>query len=127
MKRIAYVFAALLVCVLLASCNSEEPSVQVVNAYLNAVVEQDDVTLQKLVCEEWQFDAMMEMDSFLAVSPQLKDVSCSVVEDTGDVQMVNCSGQIVATYNEEQQEIDLSIRNYVVNQVAGEWLVCGHQ
>ena len=127
MKKIAYVLVALLVVVLLASCSSQEPAVQVVEAYLNAVVDQDDVTLEKLVCEEWQFDAMMEMDSFLAVSPQLENLSCSVVEDSGETQMVNCTGNILATYNEEQQQIDLSVRNYVVNQVAGEWLVCGHQ
>ena len=127
MKKIAFVLFTILLIGILTACNTEEPTVQVVNAYLNAVVEQDDITLQKLVCEEWQFDAMMEMDSFLAVSPQLENVSCSVVEDNGTTQIVNCTGNILATYNEEQQAIDLSLRNYVVNEVAGEWLVCGHQ
>lgn len=127
MKKIALVLFTILLMGILAACNTEEPAVQAVNAYLDAVVEQDDVTLQKLVCEEWQFDAMMEMDSFLAVSPQLENVSCSVVEDNGSTQLVNCTGNILATYNEEQQAIDLSLRNYVVTEVAGEWLVCGHQ
>lgn len=127
MKKIAYILIVLFFVVVLASCTAEEPAVQVVEAYLNAVVDQDDVTLQKLVCEEWQFDAMMEMDSFLAVSPELENLSCSIVGDSGESQLVNCTGNILATYNEEQQKIDLSIRNYVVNEVAGEWLVCGHQ
>ena len=127
MKKIALVLVTLLLTGVLVSCNAEEPAVQVVNAYLDAVVEQDDVALQKLVCEEWQFDAMMEMDSFLAVNPQLENVSCSLVEDNGSTQLVNCTGNILATYNEEQQAIDLSLRNYVVTEVAGEWLVCGHQ
>jgi hypothetical protein len=127
MKKISYFAIILLLVTFLAACSGEEPAVQAVNAYLNAIVEQDDVTMQKLVCEEWQFDAIMEMDSFLAVNPQLDNVVCSVVEDSGSTQIVNCTGNILATYNEEQQSIDLSVRNYVVNEVAGEWLVCGHQ
>lgn len=127
MKKIAYLIVVVLLLTVLSSCTTEEPAVQAVNAYLQAIVDQDDVALQKLVCEEWQFDAMMEMDSFLAVNPQLEDVSCSMVEDLGDSQTVNCTGSILATYNEEQQRIDLSVRNYVVNEMSGEWLVCGHQ
>jgi PBP1b-binding outer membrane lipoprotein LpoB len=127
MKKLAYILVIVFLTIFMASCSSEEPSVQVVNAYLQAVVDQDDIALQKLVCEEWQFDAMMEMDSFLAVNPQLEDVSCSIVEQTENSHTVNCTGNILATYNEEQQKIDLSLRNYIVNQVSGEWLVCGHQ
>ena len=127
MKKTSLLIVALLSLVALSACTSETPSVQAVESYLDAIVNQDDVILQKLVCEEWQFDAMLEMDSFLAVSPQLEDVSCQVVEDNGDSQVVNCTGNIVATYNEEQQKIDLSVRNYIVNNTAGEWLVCGHQ
>ena len=127
MKKFAYLVIVILLALIFTSCSSKEPAVQVVEAYLNAVVDQDDVALQKLVCEEWQFDAMMEMDSFLAVSPQLEDVSCSVVDESVDSISVNCTGNILATYNEEQQKIDLSLRNYVVTEIAGEWLVCGHQ
>lgn len=127
MKKITLLVAALLSLLVLTACTSESPSVQVVESYLDAIVNQDDVVLQKLVCEDWQFDAMLEMDSFLAVSPQLEDVSCQVVEDNGDSQVVNCTGNIVATYNEEQQKIDLSVRNYIVTNTGGEWLVCGHQ
>jgi PBP1b-binding outer membrane lipoprotein LpoB len=127
MKKMAYILVVVVLTIFVTSCSSDQPSVQVVNAYLQAVVDQDDVALQKLVCEEWQFDAMMEMDSFLAVSPQLEDVSCSVVDETEGSQTVNCTGSILATYNEEEQKIDLSLRNYIVNEISGEWLVCGHQ
>ena len=67
------------------------------------------------------------MDSFLAVSPQLKDLSCSVVDSDAESASVNCSGTIIATYNDEAQELDLSIRTYRVVQEAGEWVVCGYQ
>ena len=36
-----------------------------------------------------------------------------------------CKGKIVATYNNEDQELDLSVRTYQVVQEGGEWLVCG--
>lgn len=127
MKKYSIFLIVVLLSLFLASCAAKEPSVQAVEAYLNAIVEQDDVALQTVVCEAWQFDAMLEMDSFLAVEPQLENLSCSVVEEMDGTHLVNCTGNILATYNEEQQKIDLSLRNYVVNQVGGEWLVCGHQ
>ena len=36
-----------------------------------------------------------------------------------------CNGNIVATYNNEDQQLDLSVRTYQVVQEGGEWLVCG--
>jgi len=126
MKMTKYFLLVLIIAVLLAGCAGKEPAVQTVEAYLNAIVNQDETAVTSLACEEWSFDAMLEMDSFLAVSPQLQDLSCSVTGTDGDYTLVACTGSILATYNDEQQTFDLSARTYQVSQVAGEWLLCGY-
>lgn len=109
------------------ACAGKEPAVQTVEAYLNAIVQQDDTTLTSLVCEDFQFDAMLEMDSFLAVSPQLQDLNCTVSGEENGATLVACTGSILATYNDEQQSLDLSGRVFQVIEDADEWQVCGFQ
>ena len=120
-------FIILISLILFASCAAKEPQIAVVEAYLEGIVSQDEITVANFSCEEWEFDALLEMDSFLAVSPQLKDLQCTLVGSDEQSTFVNCTGAIVATYNEEQQEFDLSIRTYRVIEEAGEWVVCGYQ
>jgi hypothetical protein len=120
----------MILCVLglvMSACSQQSPAVQVVETYFNAIVEQNDDIIPQIVCEEWQFDAYLEMDSFLAVNPVLEDLSCSVVSEDENSAVVNCQGNILATYNEEQQKIDLSSRNFIVRKEANEWLICGQQ
>lgn len=111
----------------LSACAQTSPAVQVVETYYNAIVEQNDTIIPQIVCEEWQFDAYLEMDSFLAVNPVLEDMSCEVVSEDDNSAIVKCEGNILATYNEEQQRIDLSNRNFIVRKEANEWLICGQQ
>jgi len=112
---------------IISACAQQPPAVQVVETYFNAIVEQNDALIPQIVCEEWQFDAYLEMDSFLAVNPVLEDLSCTVVSEDQNSAIVNCQGSILATYNEEQQKIDLSNRNFIVRKEANEWLLCGQQ
>lgn len=125
MRKIT-LFLVMLIAVALAGCSGGDPAAETVEAYLEAIVSQDDVAVSNLSCEEWEFDAMMEMDSFLAVSPELKDVACAVSGTDESATLVDCTGSIVATYNDEQQELDLSVRTYQVIEEAGEWVVCGY-
>ena len=117
------VFATLAVsgCV---SSNDDAP-VQAVEAYLNALVEKDANRLTTLSCGEWEEDALLELDSFQAVSARLEGLACEQTGADGDTALVLCNGNIVATYNDEDQELDLSVRTYQVVQEGGEWLVCG--
>ena len=43
----------------------------------------------------------------------------------GETSLVDCTGSIIASYNDEDQELDLSVRTYQVTQEGGDWLVCG--
>ena len=127
MRSIRILIFTFILAVGIASCAGGDPEAAAVAAYLEGIVAQVDVMVTNFSCSDWEFDALLEMDSFLAVSPQLKDLSCSVVDSDAESAAVNCSGTIIATYNDEAQELDLSIRTYRVIQEAGEWVVCGYQ
>jgi outer membrane lipoprotein-sorting protein len=117
------VFASLMVAACAAS-NDNAP-VQAVEDYLNALVEKDADRLTTLSCGEWEEEALLELDSFQAVSARLEGLACEQTGTDGDTALVLCNGNIIATYNQEDQELDLSVRTYQVVQEGGEWLVCG--
>ena len=45
----------------------------------------------------------------------------------GAATLVNCKGNIAATYGNEVQKISLERQTYKVQQVGGEWRVCGYK
>ena len=120
-------FILLMATPLLAACaatNADAPA-RAVEGYLNALVAKDADRLSTLSCGEWEDDALLELDSFQAVTARLEGLACEQTGTDGDTALVLCNGKIVATYNDEDQELDLSVRTYQVVQEGGEWLVCG--
>ena len=112
--------------VLLTACATKIAApVQAVEDYLNALVAKDAERLPTLVCGDWEEDALIELDSFQAVTARLDNVSCELTGSDGDTALVNCKGSIVMSYNNEDQKLDLSVRTYQVKQEGGDWLVCG--
>lgn len=111
----------------LAACasNNDNAPVQAVEDYLTALVEKDANRLTTLSCGEWEEDALLELDSFQAVTARLEGLACEQTGTDGETALVLCNGSIIATYNEEDQQLDLSVRTYQVVQEGGEWLVCG--
>jgi hypothetical protein len=125
-------FFLLLIVVLLAilavaACASkkEDASAKAVEDYLNALVAKDSDRLTTLSCSDWEDDALLELDSFQAVATKLDGLTCQQTGTDGDTALVLCKGKIIATYNNEDQELDLSVRTYQVVQQDGDWLVCG--
>jgi len=121
------VLVIILAAVLLTACasNTGNSPERAVEDYLNALVAKDSDRLSTLSCGEWEDDALLELDSFQAVTARLEGVACEQTETDGDAALVLCNGKIVATYDNEDQELDLSVRTYQVVQEGGEWLVCG--
>lgn len=107
-----------------ASSNENAPA-KAVEGYLNTLVAKDADRLSTLVCGDWEDEALLELDSFQAVTPRLDGLACEQTGTDGNTALVLCNGKIVATYNNEDQELDLSVRTYEVVQEGGEWLVCG--
>jgi len=107
-----------------ASKNDNAPA-KAVEDYLNALVAKDANRLSTLSCGEWEDSALLELDSFQAVNTRLDGASCEQTGTDGNMALVLCKGKIIATYNNEDQDLDLSVRTYQVVQQGGEWLVCG--
>lgn len=126
MRRLFLLFMAfaLLSLSACASSNDNAPAKAVEN-YLNALVAKDANRLATLSCSEWEDDALLERDSFQAVTVRLEGLACEQTGTEGDTALVLCRGKIIATYNNEDQELDLDVRTYQVVQDGGEWLVCG--
>ena len=119
--------AILMATLLLAACasNDAEAPARAVEDYLNALVAKDADRLSTLSCAEWEDDALLELDSLQAVTARLEGVACEQTGTDGDTVLVLCAGSIIATYDNEDQELDLSPRTYQVAQEGGAWLVCG--
>lgn len=110
---------------LIACASNNNAPAKAVEDYLKALVAKDADRLSTLSCGDWEDDALLELDSFQAVTTRLEDVACEQTGTDGDTALVLCNGKIIATYDNEDQELDLSVRTYQVVQEGGEWLVCG--
>ena len=111
----------------LSACSSKsnDAPAKAVEDYLNALVAKDSDRLTTLSCSDWEDDALLELDSFQAVTTRLDGMACSQTGTDGNMALVLCKGKIIATYGNEDQEMDLSTRTYQVVQEGGDWLVCG--
>lgn len=126
MRKIFTVLLVTITATLITACSSSSDApAQAVEAYLNALVAKDENLLPTLVCGDWEDDALIELDSFQAVEVRLDNAACTQTGNDGDTALVDCTGNIIATYNDEDQELDLSVRTYQVVQQGGDWLVCG--
>ncbi len=119
----------LLIAAMLAACGGGggDDAPRAVEAYLQALVDEDSAKLSTLSCKDWEEQAMMELDSFIGVDASLKDAACKQTGTDGDSALVECTGSVQATYGNEQQELPLSGRTYKVIKEGGESLVCGYQ
>ena len=128
MRTFLIIFLTVMIATLLLTACGAQTGAAPANAvenYLNALVAKDANRLTTLSCGEWEEDALLELDSFQAVTARLDGLACEQTGTDGETALVLCNGKIIATYNEEDQELDLSVRTYQVVQEGGEWLVCG--
>ena len=129
MRKIAFMVILLSVLALvLSACGGEaaDPAAKAVEDYLNALVGKDSTKLSALSCASWESSAMLELDSLQAVKTRLDGLSCKTTSSTGSTSQVNCQGKIMATYNGEDQALDVSVRTYKVEKQGGDYLVCGY-
>lgn len=116
------------VALIISACGqASDPAARAVEGYFNALVNKDASALSAISCAEWEPDALMELDSLQAVSTKLDNLSCVTGSSDGSTSEVNCQGKILVTYNDENQELDLSVRTYKVVQQGSEYLFCGYK
>jgi hypothetical protein len=122
------VYITCITAILLSGCGKAvNPAAKAVEDYLTALVNKDANTLSALSCATWESNALLELDSLQAVSTRLDNLSCSATGADGTTTQVVCQGKILATYNNEAQQFDLSVRTYQVVKQGGEYLVCGYK
>lgn len=131
-SKLIYIFGILfLVCAsVLSACSSAgnvTDAASAIDAYNQALVSKNTNKLTSLTCKAWEADAQNELASFDAVTAQIENSKCQVSGKDGDYTLVACTGKIVADYNGENQEIDLSQRIYKAIQEDGQWRMCGYK
>jgi len=126
MKNWTILWMLALVILLTACSDRENEAAMTVEEYLTALVSQNSEKISSISCKDWEPNALLEIDSFQAVKASLEGMSCEQTGQEGDISMVVCKGKIMASYNEEQQEFDLSARTYEVVEEGGEMRVCGY-
>ena len=109
-----------------SAANKSNPS-DATLAYLKALVEKDKTKAINLSCKTWEEQASLEVDALLSVGASLNNVQCKVTGSEGEYQLVNCSGKLDLTYNDEVRSIDLSPRTYSMALEDGQWRVCSYK
>jgi hypothetical protein len=115
---------------ILSACSSAgkvTDAASAIDAYNQALVSKNTNQLSNLSCKAWEAEARNELESFAAVTARLENPNCQVSGQDGDYTLVSCTGKIVANYNGENQEIDLSQRTYKAIQEDGQWRMCGYK
>lgn len=126
MKRTWLILAS--IPLIVAACGSAAGGPpQAIEAYLEALVVQDQDAVVNLSCADWEEQAITEVDSFEAVEAELTGVSCQEIGTSGDFTLVECTGAISVTYDAETQELALEGRIYQVLEEGGQWRMCGYQ
>jgi hypothetical protein len=128
-RSIFLVFFITALAVFLTGCSQESTSdaASAIKAYIEALVSQDEALLVNASCADWEDDAILELDSLSAVSVSLENLNCTEAAQEGETTLVACTGNLIADYNGEEQEIDLSERAYAAIQEGGEWRMCGYR
>ncbi len=127
-KGISAILFLLAFVMLVSACGkAPDPAAKAVEDYINALVNKDATRLSALSCADWEASALLELDSLQAVATKAEGVACTLTGTDGTTSDVTCQGKILATYNNEEQQLDLSVRTYQVVQQGGEYLVCGYK
>ena len=128
MKRtVPVLLIVVITCIVASGCSRQSPAAAAITAYINALVDRDANALKNASCAQCESDAQVELDSFTAVSISLDGLSCQESGQDGNATLVSCSGKIKASYNGENQEIDLSSRTYRAVQEGSDWRMCGYK
>lgn len=121
LKSTIYILVSILI---LSGCTSieETPEITVSN-YLNAMVEHDSELITTLSTADWEMNAYLDVDSLTNVEANLDELSCETISLEDDLAQVVCSGALILSYDNEQQEIQMDQFTYHLEKVNGKWLV----
>lgn len=124
---LAVIAILIFVSMLMVGCSSGGgDAAKVVEDYYLALTEENIDQMKSLSCAAWEENAQLEFDAFAGVQTELNNLECKVIDTQEELTMVECTGGILATYGNEQQDFDLGDVTYQVVKEAGEWRMCGY-
>jgi hypothetical protein len=131
MRQLIFLLVCLACLAGLAGCSPAAPAgsteaVAALTTYLKALADKDEAKLTSLTCPDFQTDALMEYDSFLAVDTRLDGLACTPAGSEGSGVLVSCKGKIMARYVDQTQAFDLDGRVYRLEKNEAGWQVCGY-
>ena len=126
-QMLRLILLTIIILLLTACAQPGDQAAKTIENYIKALVEKDANRLSALSCAAWEPDAQLELDSFQSIATKLEGLSCASISTDDNVTSVQCQGNIIATYNNEDEKIDLSFRPYKVINQGGEFLMCGYQ
>jgi hypothetical protein len=113
---------------ILAACGKASSPVTVVEQYLEAIVDMEEVRAVNLSCPEWEVSARAEAGAYALVEVTLEEVTCQEQEMGAEDGIVACSGSIRFSYEGGETEvIELEGRGFYVVLDDGEWKMCGYR
>ncbi len=130
-EMLAPILALMLILAACGGANGGAP--QAVEAYLAALVNRDENAVIAASCAAWEEQARQEFNAFSAVKLEMQAVACTQSgTDPGqngaaETALVQCTGQIIANYGQENLTIDVAERTYAVVQEGGAWRMCGYR
>lgn len=120
----------ILAALLLAACNAggaTGSAPDAIQSYIEAIIAQDSAAAAARSCAAWEAEALTEVHAFDGVTARLENVACSEGGQEGEATIVNCTGNIIATYQGEDRPLDLAARAYLAVEEGGEWRMCGYK
>jgi hypothetical protein len=131
MKKIIALLILTLLSILLASCGGSAKTGPGAAAekYFQAIADGNENRIVTVSCPDWESGARGDVAAFVGVKAHLDKVDCSPVagsDSSSDSTVVECSGAIVATYNNEDSNFELKGKQLKVVKQGGDWLVCGY-
>ncbi len=105
--------------------NESGAAAKAVENYYTALAGQKRDQISSLVCKDWEKDALTEVDSFMGVKSEMKDMKCTAVKADETTSTVTCTGKISASYGTEITDFPLERYEFTVVKQNGDWLLCG--
>jgi hypothetical protein len=95
----------------------------VVEAYFQAIIDDQPERLAELSCAAWESDALTAATSFRNTGAALEGMQCEAAGEDAGYQIVQCQGRIVVVYQGEERAFPLA--RYRVIQENNAWRMCG--
>lgn len=126
--RVVILVSLSLLSIILSACGSsvEDGAGTAAKNYFQAIVDGDEERIATLSCSDWESSARGDVAAFVGVEARLEGVNCKPVSESETEAVVECTGAIVATYNNEDSNFELKDKQLLVVEQSGEWLVCGY-